>query len=200
MKKIIPFFMLFVMVISLCACSGGKNSVKFTPKLNSPFNVSAKIDYNDTESEAVIKRYGKANWDVEFSSPNTLSGVVLSYRDDKVEASYKGLSFSVPKSALPIKSIISSLIEVVDTTAEMPEVDAVENEGMMEITGELEQGKYILTLDKNGGLAEFDMPNLNLEIDFTDFRTDTAATPVTTVVTTQPKEQVTTIVTTTTTE
>lgn len=195
MKRIIPFFMSFVMVISLCACSGGKSTVKFTPKLNQPFSVSAEIDYNDTESQAVIRRYGKGNWDVEFSAPNTLAGVVLSYRDDKVEASYKGLSFSVPKSALPIKSIISSLIEVVDTTAEMPEVNAVEDEGVMEIEGELEQGKYVLKLDKNGGLVEFDMPNLNLEIDFTDFREDSSGMPATTAVTALT-EQTTTVITT----
>ena len=63
---------------------------------------------------------------MEFSSPNTLAGVLLSYRDDNVEASYKGLSFSVPKSALPLKAIISSLIDVVDTTAELPEISGEE--------------------------------------------------------------------------
>lgn len=197
MKKIIPVFMSFVMTVSLCACSGGEKSVKFTPKLNQPFDVTAKIEYGDMQSDAILKRYGNANWDIEFSSPNTLSGVVLSYRDDKVDASYKGLSFSVPKSALPVKSIISSLIEVVDTTAEMTEVDAVEDEGLMKIEGELQQGKYTLKLDKNGGLAEFNMPNLDLEIDFSDFKDSApqATTSVSSMVTTEQTTYVTTLVT-----
>lgn len=109
MKKVVVLLVSFVMMIGLCAC-GSKNNVKFEPKLNKAFTVSAQIKYDDQEYQASIKRLGKANWDVEFSSPNTLAGVLLSYRDDNVEASYKGLSFSVPKSALPLKAIISSLI------------------------------------------------------------------------------------------
>lgn len=107
---------------------------------------------------------------MEFSSPNTLAGVLLSYRDDNVEASYKGLSFSVPKSALPLKAIISSLIDVVDTTAELPEISGEEKDGEILVEGELEQGKYTLKMDKTGVLIGFSMSNLNLEIIFTDFQ------------------------------
>ncbi len=179
MKKIIPIFMSCVLVIMMCACSAGGKSVKFTPKLNTAFSVTAKIQYGDQESEALFRKFDKANWDVEFSSPNTLSGVTLSYRDDKVDASYKGLSFSVPKTALPIKSIISSFIDVVDTTADTDEIEAEEKDGLMVISGELPQGKYTLKLDKNGGVAEFSMPNLELKITFTDFRTENAGLPET---------------------
>ncbi len=180
MKKIIPVFLTIILAISLCACSGGGDKVKFTPNLSSPFTVNAVIEYDDTTSEAVFRKYGNANWDIEFSSPNTLAGVVLSYRDDNVEASYKGLSFSVPKSALPVKSIISAFIEVVDTLSQQTEIDAVEDEGLMEIEGELSQGKYTLKLDKNGGLAEFDMPNLDVDIDFTSFVSDPSVSEPTT--------------------
>lgn len=177
MKKIIPVFISFILVISLCACSGGGKNVKFTPQLNQPFVVTAKIQYGDQESDAVFRRYGKANWDIEFSSPNTLAGVILSFRDDKVDASYKGLSFSVPKTALPVKSIISAFIEAVDTNADKPELEAVEKDDMMEVSGELQQGKYTLKLDKNGGIAEYSMPNLELKITFSDFHTDSADMP-----------------------
>lgn len=177
MKKIIPVFISFILVLSLCACSGGGKSVKFTHKLNEPFVTIAKIQYGDQEVEGSFRRYGKANWDIEFSSPNTLAGVILSYRDDKVDASYKGLSFSVPKTALPIKSIISAFIEVVDSLAETEELDATEKDGFMEVEGELQQGKYTLKLDKDGCIAEFAMPNLELKITFTDFHCDSSDMP-----------------------
>ena len=169
MKKIIP--------ISMCACSSGGKNVKFSPKLNEPFVVTAKIQYGDQESDASFRKYSKANWDIEFSSPNTLSGVILSYRDDKVDASYKGLSFSVPKTALPIKSIISTFIDVADSTADLPEIEATEKEGLMIIEGETQQGKYTLKLDNSGGLSEFSMPNLELKIVFTDFHVDSSDIP-----------------------
>lgn len=192
MKKIITVFISFVIMASLCACSAGGKSVKFTPKINEPFVVTAKIQYGDQESDAVFRKYGKANWDIEFSSPNTLAGVILSYRDDKVEASYKGLSFSVPKTALPIKSIISSFIEVIDSAADKPELEAVEKEELMIVEGELEQGKYSLKLDKNGGIAGFEMPNLELKIVFSEFHTDSSDMPdmtQTTYETTEPETQ-----------
>lgn len=174
MKKIIPVFMSFIMIVSMCACSGGGKSVAFTHKINEPFVAMAQIQYGDQEAEASFRRYGKANWDVEFSAPNTLAGVILSYRDDKVDASYKGLSFSVPKTALPVKSIISVFIEVADSIAETDEINAVEKDGVMEIEGEIQQGKYTLKLDKNGGLSEFSMPNLDLKITFSDFHCDSS--------------------------
>lgn len=177
MKKIIPIFLSVFLIISMCACSSGGKNVKFTPKLNEPFIVTAKIQYGDQESEAVFRKYSKANWDIEFSSPNTLSGVILSYRDDKVDASYKGLSFSVPKTALPIKSIISTFIEVVDSTADLAEIEATEKDGLMIIEGETQQGKYTLKLDNSGGLTEFSMPNLELKITFTDFHCDSSDMP-----------------------
>ena len=177
MKKIIPIFLSVFLKISMCACSSGGKNVKFSPKLNEPFVVTAKIQYGDQESDASFRKYSKANWDIEFSSPNTLSGVILSYRDDKVDASYKGLSFSVPKTALPIKSIISTFIDVADSTADLPEIEATEKEGLMIIEGETQQGKYTLKLDNSGGLSEFSMPNLELKIVFTDFHVDSSDIP-----------------------
>lgn len=177
MKKIIPIFLSVFLIISMCACSSGGKNVKFSPKLNEPFVVTAKIQYGDQESDASFRKYSKANWDIEFSSPNTLAGVILSYRDDKVDASYKGLSFSVPKTALPIKSIISTFIDVADSTADLPEIEATEKEGLMIIEGETQQGKYTLKLDNSGGLSEFSMPNLELKIVFTDFHVDSSDIP-----------------------
>lgn len=177
MKKIIPIFLSVFLIISMCTCSSGGKNVKFSPKLNEPFVVTAKIQYGDQESDASFRKYSKANWDIEFSSPNTLSGVILSYRDDKVDASYKGLSFSVPKTALPIKSIISTFIDVADSTADLPEIEATEKEGLMIIEGETQQGKYTLKLDNSGGLSEFSMPNLELKIVFTDFHVDSSDIP-----------------------
>ena len=69
-----------------------------------------------------------------------------------------------------MKAIISSLIDVVDTTAELPEISGEEKDGEILVEGELEQGKYTLKMDKTGVLIGFSMSNLNLEIIFTDFQ------------------------------
>lgn len=179
MKKYISVFLSFILVLSLCAC-GSKSSVKFQPKLGSAFTVNAQIVYGEQESVAVVKRLGMSSWDIEFSSPNTLAGVVLSYRENNVEASYKGLSFSVPKSALPLKAIILTLTDVVDSMSQLDEIECEEKDDSFIYEGENEQGKYVLEMDKNGCLSKFTMKNLNLEITFTDFTDNGTVTDSTT--------------------
>ncbi len=167
MKKIAVYFILSVfMIIGLCGC-GSKADSKCVPDLNKPFCLTAQIDYDGMASEATFRKNGNADWEVEFSSPNTLSGVILKFKDNNVEASYKGLSFSVPKSALPLKSIITSFIDIADTVAAQPEIMGVQKEDMIVCEGEAELGKYEISFDKNGCLTGFSMPNLNLTIKFT---------------------------------
>jgi hypothetical protein len=169
MKKLFPLFLSVVMIFSACACGGKSKNVSFTPKISGSFSMSAEIINDDTQAEALITRYGTDNWDVEFSSPNTLAGVLLSYRDDNVEASYKGLSFSVPKSALPLKAMISNLIYAVDSMSELSEIECQEDDGKMLYEGESEQGKYTLSFNNDGSLYKFAMPNYKLEMTFADF-------------------------------
>ncbi|MGN0620414.1 MAG: lipoprotein [Porcipelethomonas sp.] len=169
MKKVIPLFLSAIMILTLSACGGKGKSVSFAPKTNSPFSMSAEIKNGDTQASAVITRYGADNWDAEFSAPNTLAGVLISYRDNNVEASYKGLSFSVPKSALPLKAMISNLIEAVDGMSNLTEISCEEDDGIMVYEGENEQGKYTMKFNNDGSLCGFDMPAFELEMIFTDF-------------------------------
>lgn len=176
MKKIaISSIISIIMMFSLCAC-GGKSNANCKPDLNKPFCITAHIEYDSMTADAVFKRIGQANWDVEFSTPNTLAGVLLSFRDTNVEASYKGLMFSVPKSALPLKSIISAFIDIVDEIAQQPEITGEEKENEIISEGETELGKYLIKFDKNGMLTGFEMENLNLVITFSEFcdNTDTS--------------------------
>lgn len=170
MKKILTAFLCVVMIVSVTACGGigGKKS-QCRPGLNTAFSVTAVITYDDKEYNAAVMRYSVGNWDVTFSSPNTLSGVLLAFRGDQVDASYKGLSFSVPKTALPLKSMIINLIDAVDSAAGEDSIECSEDGELMLIDGENEHGKYVLKLNKNGELAGFSMPNLNMEMTFTDF-------------------------------
>ena len=171
MKKLFSsvavFFTLF-----LTACSAPmKTTEKRQNNLNCAFNSNVTITLDKLTAEGVIKRFGDNQWEIEFESPNTLSGVNLAFNEGTVDASYKGLSFSVPKSALPVKAMLTNLIEAVDTNARADELKGSENdEGMFEISGSLEGGEYLLTVDSNGYIASFDMPNNLLEMSFSDIQ------------------------------
>ncbi|MDE5853639.1 MAG: hypothetical protein K2O36_03495 [Ruminococcus sp.] len=171
MKKLFSsvavFFTLF-----LTACSAPmKTTEKRQNNLNCAFNSNVTITLDKLTAEGVIKRFGDNQWEIEFESPNTLSGVNLAFNEGTVDASYKGLSFSVPKSALPVKAMLTNLIEAVDTNARADELKGSENdEGMFEISGSLEGGEYVLTVDSSGYIASFDMPNNLLEMSFSDIQ------------------------------
>lgn len=184
MKKIIRLAFAFFAVISITSCSavGGKEGS--SPNgLGKPFTASVNIVLDEMNAEGKITRFGKEMWDIEFSSPNTISGVLLSFADGNVEASYKGLAFSVPQSALPIKSMMSNLISASEKLASADTLSGNEKDGNLEIEGKLDGGEYILTVDKNGNILEFKMPNNKLTMSFSDVTSvdDTNQTAQTTV-------------------
>ncbi len=169
MKKIIICSVISIlMLFSLCAC-GAKGNTKCSPDLVTPFSIKAEIEYDEMKAEAVFTKYENTDWDVEFSAPDTLSGVLLAFRGNNVEASYKGLSFSVPKSALPLKSMIAAFIQATDELAKMPEItgDTKDNEIITE--GETELGKYTVKFSNDNILSGFEMENLNLVIKFSEY-------------------------------
>ena len=158
-----------VMLVSLCAC-GGMGDKKCTPKLDSPFTVSAEMEYDSDTYNAVFTRRDTNSWDVEFSAPDTLSGIILKFRENNVEAFYNGLSFSVPKTALPLKSMIAAFIDVSEKAALEGELTGKQKEDELVVSGETELGKYVLKFDKNCGLSGFEMDNMNLKMKFSDFK------------------------------
>lgn len=171
MKRIFALMLVVVSILSLSACGKiGKVKKEIKPQLDSAFSCNVKMKYGDLLSEATVKRFGNGAWEADFSAPNTLAGVKLSFLDDDVTASYKGLSFSVPKSALPIKSMMSNLFTIIDETASKDTIEVINDKEYLIIEGRTEQGDYEIMLDKETGLlVSFAMPNLDLLIEFSDF-------------------------------
>ena len=166
---------------------GGGESGKVQVDLQQPFQVDAKLTVDETQAEASISRYGDQAWDVTFSQPDSLAGVQLAFLDGQVTASYKGLSFSVPQSAMPVKSMLSIFSEVAGELDGQKELDCVKEGDTCVVEGSVEQGSYTLTLDQQGIPLKFEMPNQKFEMQLTNFRQTEA--PDGTEETTAPAEQ-----------
>ncbi len=169
MKRLFTSVLLFAGIFCLTSCSSpmGGGTVREN-KLNCAFTSPVTMTLDKLNAEGTVTRLGDGEWTAEFDSPNTLSGVKLTFSSGSVTADYKGLTFSVPKSALPVKAMLGNLIEAVDTNARESELSGRENEGRFEISGSLDGGDYTLILDNSGNIAAFDMPNNLLHISFTD--------------------------------
>ncbi len=172
MKRVFTFVLTFVTVLCMTSCAvpvGSKTSRK--NGLSSPFSAAVSITLDRLEAEGSIKRFGEGVWEIEFSEPNTLSGVKLEFSEGNVIASYKGLTFSVPQSAVPVKAMMLNLMKAVDENAKTEELSGKEDGDMLKIEGTLDGGDYTLTVDKDGLLSGFDMPNNKLTMRFTEMKT-----------------------------
>lgn len=178
MKRLIAFAAAFLTSICLASCSVPVKEKAESPNgLNSSFSSSVSVALDEMNAEGTVKRFGNGMWEVEFSSPNTLSGVMLSFSEGNVTASYKGLNFSVPQSALPVKAMMLNLITAADDLAKNEELSGSEKDGMIEISGSLDGGEYTLTVDKKGNIASFSMPGSKLKMNFSDVQPITGETP-----------------------
>ena len=181
MKRIFTFVLTAAAAICLTACSVadvGRSSRKNS--LGCGFSADVSIKMDRLEAEGTIKRFGDGVWEIEFSEPNTLSGVKLEFSEGNVLASYKGLSFSVPQSAVPVKAMMLNLIKAVDGNAKESELKGEEKDGLFQVKGSLDGGDYVLTVDDGGLVSGFDMPNNKLTMRFTGIKTaETAAEPLT---------------------
>ncbi len=172
MKRLIASVFLCITVLCLGACSVPLKTVSARKNgLGSAFEAEVAISLDRLRADGHIKRLGDGLWEIEFASPNTLSGVMLRFSEGNVEASYKGLSFSVPQSAVPVKAMLLNLIRAVDDNARLEELKGEEKDGKMEITGDLEGGEYTLIVDGDGMLSGFRMPGNKLDMTFTELQT-----------------------------
>ena len=106
-----------------------------------------------------VTRYGKAQWEAAFTAPASLEGVVLQFDGNAVTASYKGLQFSVPKSALPAKNMLVLATDALDLAAETVPLPCTEqSDGTWRYSGESEAGTCTVTFSADGEPRSVEMP------------------------------------------
>lgn len=161
------------MSLLLCSCDGGNGSAAdFSPELDASFSIRAEMTYGeDNSAELLLTRYEEEHWDAAFETPSSLAGVILTIEDEAVGANYKGLSFTVPKSALPAKAMLLLITDVMEKLMDEETLPATHNEdSTWTVCGETEAGSYTITFLADGTLAGFSMPNQPLSIAFSDYK------------------------------
>ena len=157
-----------------CALSGCSSPVGgetgAAQKLSGSFTTEMTMNMEEQTVSGTLSRMGDGMWSVSFAEPATLAGVVLDFSGGEVTASYKGLAFSVPQTAMPAKSILSSLILVVDDLAKQEHISGEKDGDYVSVEGELEGSPYLLRLSAGGELAGFEMDNMDTVLTFTDFQ------------------------------
>ena len=167
MKRLFAFTVTVITLFIFAGCSSpAKKEITRENLLDTAFSSEADITLGKLNAQAVITRSGKGEWETEVSSPDSLSGIKLTFTEGNVKASYKGLEMSVPQSALPVKAMMLCLIEAVDTNASAETLTGSENGKYLDISGNINGGEYILSVDDKGAVHSFVMDNNQLNIKF----------------------------------
>lgn len=183
MKRLVMTFTALTGFILFTACEGtGNSSSKVEQRLSGSFSADMILELDDFTAEGTLTRLDSGIWNVYFASPPEIAGINLDFSGDKAEASYKGLSFSVPQAAMPSKALLTDLIKVVDSIAESNDIAGNKKNDLIELEGEFEGEKYILYLNIDGSIAEFRMDNMGGAIIFDNFSSDVKVTTTATTI------------------
>lgn len=166
MKRLAAFalFVMLTFCLTACAVPGSGENAERENNLDCAFESDVELVLEKLNAEGKMIHTDEGTWSVEFSSPNTLSGIKLEFAEDTVNASYKGLSFSVPQSVLPVKAMMLNLIEAVEENSAAEKLQGEEKDGLFQINGTLESGEYTLTADESGNFSAFEMPSFKFMI------------------------------------
>ncbi|MDR1674176.1 MAG: hypothetical protein LBR54_01850 [Oscillospiraceae bacterium] len=171
MKRFIGIVLTGMLMMFFGGCGVVKEvESNMRPDIDGEYSAKIKMIYGEDESEAAIQRMAPNAWQADFLSPETLAGVCLTFAEGNVSASYKGLSFSVPKSAVPIKSMLEQMFNALDTTSESDNLTMQKSDNGLLLKGKSEVGDYVLKFDADTGAPiGFEMPGFELTVDITDF-------------------------------
>ena len=154
----------------LTSCASKATMESTESIVNSPFECDMKMIFEDQEFGGKLRKTDIGVYEADFTSPDTLEGVILSFNGNDVTASYKGLSFTVPKKALPVKSALLNFFSVVDNLAQSDKIEGTEKDGVIFINGENESGEYSLECDsKECDIDSFKMKNFGVRMEFENF-------------------------------
>ena len=107
----------FLIVLSGCAKKSDPISI------STNFSVSCNIEYGEFKSQMFISRLGSGGWEMNFSAPETINGLAVTYENENTNLSYKGLAFSIPREDIPINSIITNITSVFDDVSNKNNAD-----------------------------------------------------------------------------
>lgn len=169
MKRIPAIITICALISTATGCNMQQTSGNIPNRMNGGFTSDITMTTADSETKGILTRYGTDAWQVEFTDPPALSGVQLNFTDNEVEASYKGLAFSVPQSAQAVKTMLAEWMEIVDDMSQQTELMGTVKENAVIYEGEIDEGSYTMQYSTDGAPMEFSLPSYGVTITFENF-------------------------------
>lgn len=167
MKKLIAVFMCLILIIPFSSCAQKTDAVN----MNRLYSVTADVKLGNLNSTVDLNRLGNGAWDMNFTKPESLKGIAVSYENDKAKLTYNGLSYSMERDNIPVSAIASNLSKILDKAALGTDMIYTKDNGKITAKGSIDNGSFEIVFDANTACPiELKLAKINLDVKFSDFK------------------------------
>ena len=167
MRKIICLCISFLILFSFAGCSKKTEPVA----MKGLYSINADVKLGDFEATVGLNRLGNGVWDINFTKPDNINGLGVSYQNENMKITYKGLAFSIPRDDIPIKSIVTNLTSILDNVSLGKNVDFRKDGDKVIAKGKTDSGSYKVTFDeKTGSLVSMELEDIDLTANFSGYK------------------------------
>lgn len=176
LKRAMGFVLAACIVLSLAGCDGKKQEdtkalEQAKKQLNSSFQTTARVRYKDLETQMVIYKKPMNCAVVTFDSPKSLQDMKLTFYTEKVAVQYKDMNFDFIPDSVPGQAASKLILSALNNAMAEEGVQITQQEQTLVISGQIEEGDFKLTLDReNGNILKLSVPDSQLDIEILNFK------------------------------
>lgn len=162
--------------LMLCGCGTKLPFTQKAPNFDTTYTVTADITYDKLKAKANLTRATADEWEMTFTEPKELNGIVVRLNNNKYSASLGGMSFSSEHNSV-YSTAPQIIAKAVGSLANSTE-NATSSDGVITITTELDGKRVTVTAnERNGDLISLKCPQHKLSVNFSDQKPYTLVLP-----------------------
>lgn len=138
--------------------------------IKNPFTANATIKLKDLTVNADINKTKDGTATIKIIEPASLKDMLFQYNGDNIKIGYKGISVNLDENSKLVSSIISMIVNSIDTAASQSGIDVNIEDTALIISAKSNAGHFKLKIDReNGSIASISLPELEFECNFNEF-------------------------------
>jgi hypothetical protein len=155
----------FALALTLAACSAQGEPAELPEFLNAAYRFTAGYSADGLSGELVFTKSGLEECEIEFLSPDTIKGLVVSLKSGAASAEFHGIKYEGNISDFPQFSPAISLYNIL--SGKGGDAKATKDRETGNTVYEFEDGSQLVTDAE--GLKAISIPSMGIELTITDF-------------------------------
>jgi hypothetical protein len=139
--------------------------------LSGMYTITADVTMDNFKGTISLNRLGSGSWEINFSKPDNINGLNVSYQNGNANINFKGLSLSMNRDDIPMKAIVSNITSVLDKLSTGKDVKYTKSNGKITAKGAIDNSNFEVVMnEKNKSLISLNMKDIGLEATFSDYK------------------------------